>query len=271
MKLTPWLRDLLIIPIIVGIVIVLFQNVFQYTLKEKKNIEIQLEGPISLNTINELLEDSGFKTKAKYIFEWDGQPKVVSEKKQKSASQATQKLPNKDFEDSHLSSLPPPTMTNLKVTLELEELYAYKVHIENSGDISFKDLLANIKFSADDDNFTAVTYSHFSRPNSMSEDIEHLNSSDSKHVKFKYATFNPGEQDVITVLASGPCSFGVELRGSGYTILKESVFPSDHKEKYWVFYALYGVLGAVISILLSYLTHWRLTRLLQRSAKSRAR
>lgn len=83
MKLTPWLRDLLIIPIIVGIVIVLFQNVFQYTLKEKKNIEIQLEGPISLNTINELLEDSGFKTKAKYIFEWDGQPKVVSEKKTK--------------------------------------------------------------------------------------------------------------------------------------------------------------------------------------------
>ena len=266
MKFTPWFRDLLVIPIIVGFVIVLFQIVPQYVLKEKRNIEIQLEGPISLNAINELLEDSHFETK--YSFEWDGQPKVVSEKKQTSESKATQELPDKEFEDLRPS---PPTINSLKFSLELEELYAYKLHLENSGDILFKDLSANIKFSTGDEEFRVVTYSHFSSPSSMSEDIEHLDSSDLKHIKFKYATFNPGEKDVITVLASGPCSFGIDLRGSGYTISKESVFSSEDKEKHWIFYALYGVLGAVISLLLSYFTHWRLTRLLQRSAKNGTR
>ena len=256
MKFTSWVRDLLIIPIIVGIVIGLFQLAPQYILKEKRNIEIQLEGPISLNEINELLEDSHFKTK--YSFEWSGQLKVVSEKKQTSEPQATQELPDKDNQDL---PFPAPTITSLKSTLELEELYAYKIRLENSGDISFKDLLADIKFSTDDEEFRVVTYSHFSSPNSMSEDIEHLNSSDSKHIKFSYATLNPGEQDVITVLASGPCSFGVDLRGSGYTVTKESVvFSSEDKEKRWILYALYGVLGAVISLLLSYFTHRHLTK-----------
>ena len=254
MKFAPWVRDLLVIPIVVGIVIGLFQVVPQYFFKEKKNIEIQLEGPISINAINELLEDSHFKTK--YSFEWDGKSKVVSEKKQTPEPQATQEIPDKDIEDlPHLA----PTMLSLKFTLELDELYAYKLHIENSGDISFKDLLANIKFSTDDEKFTVATYSHFSSPSSMSEDVEHLASSDSKQIKFKYATFNPGEQDIITVLASKPCSFGINLRGSGYTVSKDSVFSLRTKEKHWIFYVLYGVLGAVISLLISYFTHRHLT------------
>ena len=72
MKFNRWFRDLLVIPIIVGIVIVLFQIISQLALKEKKSIEIQLEGPISLNIIEDLLEDSNFKTK--FRFEWEGQP-----------------------------------------------------------------------------------------------------------------------------------------------------------------------------------------------------
>ena len=136
--------------------------------------------------------------------------------------------------------------------MEFEELYAYKLRLKNSGDISFKNLFAHIAFSTDDEEFKVAIYSHFTSPKSMREDIERLDSSDSKNLKFRYATFNPGEQDVITVLASGPCSFGIDLRGSGYSISKESEFSSEDKENRWIFFALFGVLVAVISLLLNY-------------------
>lgn len=260
MKITTWARDLLIIPIIVGVVvgvvIGLFQLVTQSISKEKRNLDIQLEGPISLNEINKLLE--GFQFKTKYYFEWDGQPKVVHESKQNLESQTKQKVPDND--NINLRRPIAPRITGIKMSLELDELYVYKLHINNSGDIALQNLSAHIAFRTDNEDFIVATYSHFTEPKSMSDTIEHLDSSDSKNVKFRYASINPGEQDVITVLASRPSSFGIDLRGSGYTVSKESVFSLDDKENVWIIYMLFAVLGAVFSILLRYFINCYLTR-----------
>ena len=146
---TRWIRDLLILPIIVGVLLVLFQVVVDIYRTKEKVVSIAVEGPFPLVEINELVKKSKIKFMYTYTFPTDEE----AEAKEKKANVPS--TPNA-----------PAGATGLKVSIaaEIDDPQVYRVIIINNGDLPIKELPISLVFEGASDSFSLLSVEHKTMP-----------------------------------------------------------------------------------------------------------
>lgn len=289
MNYSGWFRDRLILPIVLpiisGIAIASFEAGSGHFFKERRDVDVRLEGPMDLSRLGGLMgvlrllfgnnlsgkalekleevlgEDPGtiveYEVQVEYKLQADGSktsPKIYFNPKQ---------IDNY-AKDSDVPLTAPLGLSVSKVRVNYNELYLYNIYIKNSGDIELKDITGNISFLTDDNDFSVVSHEHYTKPKIMSETVKYLKSSNPRELKYRYTFLNPGEEDQIIILATKPCSYAFELRASGYSISKFSdSSESDNNRLKWLMYPLIALFSSWLIYLLYSFVRWRFYKLRQ--------
>ena len=188
-----WTRDILLIPLIVGVLVALFSFVLPQVFSKGKRLSYSIEGPITY------------------------------------------------FND--------PLMPNIAISVNgkpASTLFTYRVKIWNSGDVALNDLPVRLQF-APVKPFAVFAASHATKPPAEFGRIDEVGSTPTAK-RFVYELLNPGDSDLITILADQPARVQVFAKAPNLSLENET--PSDPTS--WMdWLAVFGAVIAALSSLLS--------------------
>jgi hypothetical protein len=132
--------------------------------------------------------------------------------------------------------------------LKIPSLLFYKVHIWNSGGVSFTNLPIRLVFYTDNPDFEVVTINHETTPRfefgTISEErIENTS------LKFTYELINPGNEDTITFVTNDYFTLGVYAKAEGINI--KSVEQYDWSKWFVPGLVLISVFASLITLLIT--------------------
>ena len=223
-----WVR-LLAFPIIVGIVIAVVQfTIDRY--KTMRKVSAVIEGPFAFAQIHDLFD----KANISFNFSFGGKREDLAQKPQPPNPRA------------------PAAPQNLSLSIEAkaEDLHVYKVTIRNTGNSPIRDLPIRLLFENASNKFTMLAVQHKTNParefGEIKDDLAEWQSP-----RFVYQLLNPGDEDVITILASEKSELKVYSKGEGVSFDVTSASDSRSGPS-----TLTILLGVVIGMIASSLMIW---------------
>ena len=195
-----WPRDLLIIPLVVGVIVAVVTFGLPRFFREAKELSYMIDEPVSY------FDESAI-----------GQVKI-------------------EVNDIAVSNL-----------------FAYKVRLWNSGDVELKMLPVSFVFKEPSAGFQILNTSHLTTPPHEFGDISAETVSPSK-IRFVYELLNPGDQDIITILANGKPD--LELFAKAEKLKVESIRAEAQQLgwKDWDWVKMSAVVMAGIAVISSVMT-----------------
>lgn len=199
MRTQDWVR-LIAFPIIVGIVIVSVQfTIDRY--KTTRTVSAVIEGPFAFAQIHELFE----KADISINFTFRRKPEDLVQEQKKSSRPA---------QSSNPRALRAPTNLTAGVEMKVDDLHLYKVTIKNTGNSPIRDLPIRLVFENTSGKFAMLAIQHKTNParefGEIKDDLAEFPSP-----RFVYQLLNPGDEDVITILASEKRDLKVFSKGEG--------------------------------------------------------
>ena len=223
-------RDLLkglVYPITVGIILLFGQFIFE-RYKTTRKVSAVIEGPFSFSQIHELFADA----KISLSVVWWGKQSTSSE-------------PLKPA-DPRVPSAP---RLGIGVQMDLDQLQIYKVTIRNSGNSPIKDLPIRLVFEEPSEKFSVFTILHKTNPAHEFGAIKSDHNMSSP--RFIYELLNPGNEDVITVLASEKRQLRVYAGGEGVSLDVRTASETAPANIY-IFIIIAFVGGAILGMVILY-------------------
>jgi len=224
------LLKLLAFPIVVGLVIVLAQFAIE-RYKTTRKASVIIEGPFAFAQIYELFD----KAKFSFEFEYEGQT-IPNPEPQQPAKPGTLASP-----------------TGLKVTqrVKVNELQVYKITIRNTGNSPLRNLPVRLVFENASVQFRFFAAKHKTIPQREFGDIKE-DFSEVSSPRFVYQLLNPGDEDVITFLASEKSSIKAYSKGEGVSFDVTSA--SENNGRNWsVLIAVSALAGTILGILSTFI------------------
>lgn len=183
--------------IMIGIVVALIGlGVDSY--KTSRKVTAIIEGPFSFSNIHELFDNAQISIDVV----WWGKNK-----------------PKANFEPEKLRDLRAPSgvgKLGVGVKMDVNELQIYKVTVRNTGSSPIKELPVRLVFENASENFSVFAIQHKTDPPHEFGEIK--TDSDMSSPRFIYQLLNPGDEDVLTVLASEKRELQVYTRGEGVSL-----------------------------------------------------
>jgi protein associated with RNAse G/E len=229
-----WVRDLIMIPIIVGITLIVIQVVADKIIKEDKKLSIEIEGPFDFVTLNNLFDKADIKLS--YKLGWD----LKSEKS------------NEKFQPTELAKANPkapmsPKISSVQMIVDADTIQIYRVTMKNAGTIPISNLPVSFIFDTDKDDFMILSLEHKTTPEhefgTIDEDFKNH-----KKTRFIYSLLNPNDQDIVTLLINDKAELDVYAKSEGLSVAKSSIKENKQKNKY--INILLVILSAFIALLL---------------------
>jgi hypothetical protein len=206
----------------VGLVIVLAQFLID-RYKTIRKVSATIEGPFAFAQIHELFD----KAKISFRFQWEG--KTVP-------SPEPPKPPRPRAPAS-------PSGFGLTMEVKVDDLQVYKATIRNTGNSPVKDLPIRFVFENASDKFRIFAAKHKTNPErefgEIKDDFSELSSP-----RFIYQLLNPGDEDVITILATEKRDLKVYSKGEGVAF--EVTSAGENRPVNWFIYLTLTALGGII-------------------------
>jgi hypothetical protein len=213
---------LLAFPIIVGIVIAVIGLGIDWY-KTSRKVTVIIEGPFSFANIQELLGD------AQINVTWWGKDKPK---------------PNPEPEQPRDPRVPAAPKLGIGVEMKLNELQIYKVTVRNTGSSPLKELPVRLVFEDASNNFSVYAILHKTNP--LHEFGEIKSNFDMSSPRFVYQLLNPGDEDVLTILASEKRELNVYARGEGVSIDVRRAGVDSSTTWNWFLLVTFSAVGGVI-------------------------
>jgi len=242
-----WLRDFFILPIVVGIILSLFQLIVS-NIQNRKSLFIGVEGPFDLVSISNLLDKS--KVRLSFSLEYRMQSKKFNlesnefnaDKVVEESSQKKDKIPPK-----------PPRLKSFEqywVVKNVKDIQLYRVSILNTGQIPLINLPVTVVFESEDKNLQIHGIQHKTKPQhefgEINEDL-----SDISKTRFIYSLLNPGDEYIITFLLSVKTQISVFSKTKRLSVQKTIIKNKYVSLKYTL---IWGILGALLITTFLYIT-----------------
>ena len=194
-----WARDLLVLPIVVGIVLVGSQFAIDTYKEKKKNITATIEGPFNIVKIHELFKKADLSYELRYNFETT--PTAPT-----SQQQATKAL------ETNRPS--PPSNFSGFASVTFKDLFIYRITIQNTGDLPIRNLPIRFVFNDSIKDFQIVTFEHNTTPEHEFGEIEDDFSENNKP-RFIYSLLNPGDEDKVMLLVNENSDLEIFAKAEG--------------------------------------------------------
>ena len=226
---------LLAFPIIVGIVIAVISFGIDWY-KTSRKVTVIIEGPFSFANIQELLGN------AQINVVWWGKDKPK---------------PNPEPEKPRDPRAPAAVgKLGVGVEMNLNELQIYKVTVRNTGSSPLKELPVRLVFEDASNNFSVYAIQHKTNPPHEFGEIK--TGSDLSSPRFVYQLLNPGDEDVLTVLASEKRDLKVYARGEGVSL--DVRHAGEDRFASWSMLLIASGLGGMILGIITTFLGWLLGR-----------
>jgi hypothetical protein len=235
-----WIRDSLIVPILVGIlvgsILLVIQSATEWFGKNDKLVLISVDGPFALIHVNDLFKE--FNISTKFIYDVG----KISEDYKKTENKKTKYNPN------DLSPPGPPRMTGVFQEVDAGDPQIYRVLIKNTGELPIRDLPVRLVFKNHTDKLKIFTIKHNTTPKHEFGEIK-KDFSDGFKPRFVYSLLNPKDEDDILIIASEKADLEVYTKAEGVSVETE-----DINTKYYyssttiLILSLIAFVGAILSI-----------------------
>jgi hypothetical protein len=223
---------LLAFPIIVGIVIAVIGLGIDWY-KTSRKVTVIVEGPFSFANLQELLGN------AQVNVTWWGKdtPK-----------------PNPEPEKPRDPRAPAAVgKLGIGVEVNLNELQIYKVTVRNTGASPLKELPVRLVFEDASNNFSVHAILHKTNPPHEFGEIK--TDSNMSSPRFVYQLLNPGDEDILTVLASEKRELKVYARGEGVSVDVRRA-GEDRSVNWFLLVAYCAVAGVILGLLSTVLSRF---------------
>jgi hypothetical protein len=226
-----WIRDLVVLPIVVGIVLGLIQlSVDIYRTKEKV-VSIAVDGPFPLIKINEFVN----KSKIMHFFEYSYPP-----------DEEEAEIAKKEKVRSTPNAIAPASGGKITMRTEIRDPQVYSVTVTNSGALPIKDLPISLVFEGATDSLFLLSLQHKTMPphefGKIEEDFTNKN-----RPRVVYSLLNPKDRDEIVIVINEKADLKAYAKAEGVHIVE------GHVEKSETFSTLMVFIIAIISALMALL------------------
>jgi hypothetical protein len=202
--------------------------------KTSRKVTIIIEGPFSFANLQELLGN------AQVNVTWWGKDKPK---------------PNPEPEKPRDPRVPAVPKLGIGVEMNLNELQIYKVTVRNTGSSPLKELPVRLVFEDASTNFSVYAIQHKTNPPQEFGEIK--TDSNISSPRFVYQLLNPGDEDVITVLASEKRELKVYARGEGVSL---DVRRAGEDRSAWSILLITSALAGMILGIITTFLGWLLGR-----------
>lgn len=202
-----WIRDLLILPIVVGFVLGLGHLAVDIYRAKEKAISISVEGPFPLLEITELVKKSKLKFMFEYTYPTAEEPGAIQ---RKAPAPSTPNVPA------------PATGLKIRATTEVEDPQVYRVILTNSGDLPIREFPISLVFEEAADSFMLLSVEHKTVPPHEFGRIE-SDFTNKRILRLVYSLLNPKDRDEVTILTSEKASLKSYAKAEAVHVVTGSV------------------------------------------------
>ena len=211
--------------------------ILNYLTLSEKNISISIDGPFDLVTLNKLFK----KKNVSFEFNYKWEAEKESSKQEEQALDHSSQTPPPETRTEKLPYVPlrPPTITSVRTFVKSDDAQIYRISLKNSGKVELTDLPLRLIFIPKNKDFKIVSLEHNTMPKNNFSEIKHTYE-EKLEVLITYSLLNPGDRDVITLLATQDAllTMAVKTKGLSY----ETSSASDTRK-----FQLRSILPALIS------------------------
>ncbi len=229
---TRWIRDLLILPIVVGVVLVFFQLAVDIYRTKEKVVSISVEGPFPLFEISELVKKSKIKFRFDYTYPTDEEPAAIEKKAP---------LPSMPNEPA------PATGVKIRATTEMDDPQVYRVIVTNSGGLPIKELPISLVFEGATESFMLLSVEHKTMPPHEFGKIEE-DFTNTKKPRLVYSLLNPKDRDEVAILTTEMAHLKAYAKAEGVHVVDGSAGGTQRHSLFTFF--IIAVLSALMALLL---------------------
>lgn len=132
--------------------------------------------------------------------------------------------------------------------IETPELHATKVHVQNTGNISIKELPIRFVLEGDSDSLIIFNIVHETNPKYEFGKIS-LEQKTPKSVRFIYGLLNPGDEDIVTFLTNMPAIVTVHAKAEDVSVKAAPIGSKDYwSRNIYIIVALASLLTSFLSL-----------------------